>query len=129
VGIAPFRSRRHDFKEELETTEVIRVNGGKSEVRLRSFLLPAKNAKEYNMKKRAAFATIKILEMDRGNDALPGIVMITIFIIVPFFMNVGYAFTDYNTASDVPNFIGFANFKTMFNDRDFGGLHNTLKLI
>ena len=62
--------------------------------------------------------------------AFPGIVMIAVFIIVPFFMNVGYAFTDYNTASDVPRFIGLANFRNMANDRDFWLVcTNTLKLI
>ena len=62
--------------------------------------------------------------------ALPGIILIAVFIIVPFFMNVGYAFTDYNTASDTPNFVGLANFRNMANDRDFWLVcTNTLKLI
>lgn len=62
--------------------------------------------------------------------ALPGIVLIVVFIIVPFLMNVGYAFTDYNTASDVPRFIGLTNFRNMAKDRDFWLVcTNTLKLI
>ena len=62
--------------------------------------------------------------------ALPGILLIVVFIIVPFFMNVGYAFTDYNTASTVPHFIGLANFRNVFKDRDFWLVcTNTLKLI
>ncbi len=62
--------------------------------------------------------------------AVPGILLMLLFIILPFFLNVGYAFTDYNTASTAPRFVGLQNFLNMANDRDFWLVFsNTVKLI
>lgn len=62
--------------------------------------------------------------------SLPGIILIFLFLILPFLLNVGYAFTDYNSVSDTPRFVGLKNFETMVNDRDFWLVcGNSMKLI
>ena len=61
--------------------------------------------------------------------SIPAMLTILVFIFIPLFMNVGYAFTDYNVSSTTPRFIGFDNFKSIFSDHDFGLVcRNTLEL-
>lgn len=60
---------------------------------------------------------------------LPGLLFVIIFTVLPFLMNAGYAFTDYNLTSTTPRFTGLTNFINMVNDRDFWLVFsNTLKL-
>lgn len=62
--------------------------------------------------------------------ALPALLLMIAFIVLPLFMNIGYVFTDYNLTSTIPRFIGLTNFKNMFLDRDFLLVAtNTLKLM
>lgn len=62
--------------------------------------------------------------------ALPGLVFVLFFTVIPFLMNVGYAFTTYNFNSTVIRFNGLNNFIFLFNDRDFWLVFgNTLKLV
>lgn len=55
--------------------------------------------------------------------------LVVLMVFIPLIMNVGYSLTDYTVNSDVPNFIGFANFVSIFQDPDFGLIcSNTIKL-
>ena len=61
--------------------------------------------------------------------ALPAMILVSAFVFIPLIMNIGYSLTDYTVNSDVPNFIGFANFVSIFQDPDFGLIcSNTIKL-
>jgi raffinose/stachyose/melibiose transport system permease protein len=61
--------------------------------------------------------------------AMPAMIVMTLFTILPFILNVGYSFTDFTVYSVVPRFVGFKNFVTMFNDRDFTLVFmNTVKM-
>jgi len=65
-------------------------------------LCPQKEQRENNMKKTRSVCYYKDLWKWTGATmALPGILLIVVFIIVPFFMNVGYAFTDYCMTFDI----------------------------
>lgn len=51
---------------------------------------------------------------------LPGIIMLTIFIIFPFFMSFGLSFTNQRLISKLPTkFIGFENYERLFGDKVF----------
>lgn len=60
---------------------------------------------------------------------LSALVIVIVFMVVPFLMNVRYAFTNYNLMNNDLQFIGLTNFKNMINDRSFSlVLSNTVKL-
>ena len=48
---------------------------------------------------------------------LPALVLFTSMIVIPFFMGVVYAFTDWNGATVNYNFIGFSNFIKVFHEK------------
>lgn len=61
--------------------------------------------------------------------ALPAMLLVILLVFIPLIMNIGYSLTDYTVNSDVPKFIGFANFVSIFQDPDFGLIcSNTIKL-
>lgn len=58
---------------------------------------------------------------------LPGMAFFTFALLIPFFMGVHVAFTDWNGISKDYHYVGFENFKTMiFDQRLYGPVRNTL---
>ncbi len=86
-----------------------------------------RNGKMKNIHKKS---TQKRIWVFKGTMlAVPAILVMTLFTILPFILNVGYSFTDFTVYSVVPRFIGFKNFINMFNDRDFSlVIMNTIKM-
>ena len=59
----------------------------------------------------------------------PALLLVLLFVVLPFVLNVGYSFTDYTRLNEEVHFIGLTNFKNMFNDRSFSlVLGNTIKV-
>lgn len=59
----------------------------------------------------------------------PALLIVLVFMVLPFIMNIRYAFTDYSMQSTNVHFTGFTNFKNVFSDRSFQlVVMNTVKL-
>ena len=55
-----------------------------------------------------------------GLFCLPGFIAYCVFLIFPILMGIYYSFMDWNGISKSYNFIGFANYAKLFNDKKFG---------
>lgn len=50
---------------------------------------------------------------------LPALILVTVLIVLPFFMNLYYSFTDWDGISSAPNFIGLQNYLSLLGDKAF----------